>query len=201
MVGLTLSCENSANIGSKPDANSPPVISSINILPENPTKDSELNTFVQSHDPDGDLVTFQYQWLRNEEEIIGENKNNLKNGNLKKGDLIQARVTPFDGKANGKPLLSPPVKIANAPPVIQEIWIETKQPYANDNLKVHLKSNDADGDPVRYTYRWEKNGIALNEESGEVLERGRFKKGDSIAVTVIPDDGETSGSPKNRNPL
>ena len=62
-------------------------------------------------------------------------KNTLKRGNFKKGDIIQVKVTPSDGKENGKPFLSTPVKILNSPPVIQEVWIEPKMPTAKDNLK------------------------------------------------------------------
>ena len=180
---------------------SPPVISSLNISPEKPTEESELNSVIQGHDPDGDPVTYQYQWLRNDEEIIGENKNSLKSGNFKKGELIQLRVTPFDGKINGPPFLSAPVKILNSPPVMQEVWIEPKAAYVTDRLKVNLKNSDPDGDFIYYAYQWETNGVVLNEESGEVLEQGRFKKGDSIAVTVTPDDRENLGKPKKSDSI
>ena len=132
---------------------------------------------------------------------MGEDKNILKSGNFKKGDLIQVRVTPSDGKVEGKPFLSVPVKILNSPPVIQEVRIEPKMAYANDHLKVYIKSNDIDRDSIYYTYQWEKNGVVLTEEKGEVLERGRFKKGDSIAVTVTPNDGESQGISKKSEPI
>jgi hypothetical protein len=201
MLGLTLSCENSAKTESKSKENLPPVVDSITILPENPTKDSELNAFVQSHDPDGDVVTFQYQWMRNQEEIVGEEKNNLKKGNLRKGDLIQVRVTPCDGKANGRPYLSPPVKIVSAPPVIQEVRIEPRVGYANDNLKALVKASDVGENLITYNYQWEKKGIIISEQGKDTLERGQFKKGDWIAVTVIPDDGEMTWSPKKSDPV
>jgi Putative Ig domain len=111
------------------------------------------------------------------------------------------KVTPFDGTVNGKPILSPPVKIANSPPVIQEVQIEPKVAYANGNLKVIVKSFDVDGDPISYTYQWEKNGAILTEEKNEVLEKGLFKKGDLTAITVTPGDGETSGSAKKSDPI
>ena len=57
-------------------------------------------------------------------------------------------------------------------------------PYVTDDLKVSVKSSDPDGDFVYYTYQWEKNGVILSEERKEILEKGRFKKGDSITVTV-----------------
>ena len=190
------SCGKEERTEPKSRTNSPPVISSLNISPEKPTEESELNSVVQGHDPDGDSVTYQYQWLRNDEEIIGENKDSLKSGNFKKGELIQVRVTAFDGKIDGPAFLSAPVKILNSPPVIQEAWIEPKAAYVTDRLKVNVKNSDPDGDLIYYTYQWDRNGMVLNEESGEVLEQARFKKGDSIAVTVTPDDRESLGKPK-----
>jgi len=181
--------------------NSPPVITSVKIFPERPDKKSELRLIIQGYDPDRDPVQYEYQWIKNDEEMIGENKIILKSGNFKKGDLLRIRVTPFDGKVKGEPFLSAPVTIFDAPPVIQEIWIEPKLPFANDNLRAHVKNNDADGDLLHNTYRWERNGIVLDGVSGEVLERGRFGKGDSIAVTVIPDDGETTGRPQKSEPI
>ena len=156
---------------------------------------------IQSKDPNGDPITYQYQWIRNEEEIIGGNKNSLKDGNFKKGDLIRVRVTPSDGKASGTPFPSTPVKILNSTPVIQEIQIEPKVAYVTDRLKVYVKGSDIDGDFIYYTYQWEKNGVVLGDERRDFLERGRFKKGESIAVIVTPDDRETLGTPKKSEPL
>jgi hypothetical protein len=196
-----ISCgkEKGPDLKSKP--NVPPVITSVNILPDKPNKESELNLFIQSQDPDGDSITYQYQWIRNDEEITGENKNTLRSGMFKKGDLLQVRATPSDGKVNGTPVLSATVKILNSPPVIQEAWIEPKVAYVTDPLKVNVKSSDSDRDFIYYTYQWEKNGGVLNEERGETLEKGHFKKGDSIVAIVTPDDRETLGSPKKSEPL
>jgi hypothetical protein len=196
-----LACAKGKEAEVKTKTNSPPVITSVSILPEKPTKESELNLSIQSKDPDGDPITYQYQWLKNEEEIIGQNQNTLKKVNFKKGDLIQVRVTPFDGKVNGTPLLSPSLRILNSPPIVQEIWIEPKVAYGTDRLKAYVKSSDSDGDFIYFTYQWEKNGVVLNEERGEFLERGQFKKGDSMAVIVTPDDRETLGTPRKSGPL
>ncbi len=198
LVGI-ISCEGQKTQTSK--INSPPIITSITILPERPTKESELNLSIQSNDPDGDSITYQYQWIRNDEEIIGENKGVLKSGKFKKGDFIRVRLTPSDGKVDGTPFLSTPVRILNSPPVIQEVRIEPKVGYVTDRLKANVKGSDLDGDFIYYTYQWEKNGAILNEERGEILERGQFKKGDSIAVIVSPDDREVQGSPKKSEAL
>ena len=146
-------------------------------------------------------MTYHYQWIKNNEEISDENKNIFKSGSFKKGDLIQVKVTPSDGKVEGKSFLSIPVKILNSLPIIQEVRIEPKMAYANDPLRVQIKSYDVDGDSIYYTYGWKKDGVVLTEEKTEVLEKGRFKKGDSIAVTVTPDDRESQGSSKKSEPI
>lgn len=187
--------------GAEFKTNSPPVITSVNVLPANPHKETELNVLIQSQDPDSDPINYHYQWLKNNEEIVGSDRATLKCNDFKKDDVIQVKVTPFDGKADGKPFLSPPVKIANSQPAIQEVRIEPRVAYANDNLKVFVKGSDVDGDLIAYSYQWEKKGVILSEEKKNILETGQFKKGDWIAVTVIPDDGETSGGPKKSDPI
>jgi hypothetical protein len=195
------SCSQQKESGSKSKTNSPPVITSVNISPEKPNKETELNLTIQSNDPDGDPINYSYQWIKNDEEIFGENKNALGSGNLKKGDLIRVKVTPSDGRIGGKPFLSVPVKILNSPPVIREVWVEPKRPYVTDNLKAGVKAFDADGDLIYYSFQWEKNGAVLPEERSEVLDRGKFKKRDSIAVIGTPDDREILGTPKKSEPV
>jgi len=199
-VGI-ISCEGKKPRTAASETNSPPVIISVMILPEKPTKESELSLSIQSKSLGGGPVTYQYQWIKNDEEMVGENQPCLKRGNFRKGDLIRVRVTPSDAKVTGTPFLSSPIKIHNSPPVIQDVWIEPKVACVTDNLKAIVKCSDLDGDFIYYTYRWERNGSVLSDERTETLEKGRFKKGDSIAVSVTPDDREVLGTPKRSEPL
>jgi len=193
LVG-TMSCDNSEDL--KPKANAPPVITSVSIYPGTPNIQADLSAIVQCQDADHDPVTSHYQWIKNEEEIIGENTYILGKGKVRKGDLIRVRVTPSDGKVSGTPFLSALVKILNTAPVIQEVRVEPRVPSANDNLKALVKGFDADGDPIQYTYQWEKNGVVLSGERNETLPGGQFIKTDSIAVIATPSDGESLGIPK-----
>jgi hypothetical protein len=199
---ISLSCEGQKGTApSQKKANSPPAITSVRILPERPNLENQLSLVIQSQDPDGDMVTYGYQWIRNDVEIAGENGSILKAGNFRKGDVLQVKVVPSDGKDDGKPFLSDLVKIQNAPPVVEEVWIEPRMPTAEQELKAHEKSRDADGDTIYFTYQWEKNGVALPDERGDILARGRFQKGDSISVTIIPDDQEIMGTPRKSEPV
>jgi hypothetical protein len=202
-IVVPLSCEGEKPVSppSKTKTNSPPTITSVTLLPERPNRENDLSLVIQSQDPDGDLVNYRYQWIKNDIEMDGESGNVLRAGNFRKGDIFQVRVIPSDGKADGKPFLSNPVKILNAAPVVREVWIEPRMPTIQDDLKVHEQSTDADGDSIFFSYQWEKNGAALMEERKDTLERARFKKGDSISVTIVPDDREIMGAPKKSEPV
>jgi hypothetical protein len=173
----------------------------VTLLPENPDHESDLSLAVQCEDPEGDSMTYEVQWMVNEREVHAGGGSLLKSGNFKKGDSIRVKVTPSDGKIQGKPFLSPVVRISNSPPVIEKVWIEPKVVRARDQLKVVVESSDKDKDFVYYTYQWEKNGTILTEEKGETLEPGQFKKGDSLSVVVIADDREARGMPKPSDPV
>jgi hypothetical protein len=201
IIPIVLSCEDRKNSALSSKSNSPPTVTSVTLLPEKAYKGTEFNLVVQGSDPDGDPITYKYQWIKNEQEMVGENKSSLRPDRFQKGDLIQAKVTPTDGKSEGHPFLSAPVKILNSAPVIQEVWVEPKLAFAGDSLKAQVKGADLDGDFVYYTFQWEKEGRVISDEKNQVLERGRFKKGDSIAITVIPDDREVQGEPKKSDPV
>ena len=201
LVLTLLSCEGRKKSGPPAKTNSAPSITTVTLLPQKAYQGSELSSAIQSKDPDGDSVTYKYQWFRNDQEIIGENKSSLRGDRLRKGDVIQVRVTPSDGKAEGPSVLSSPVGILNSPPEIQGVSIEPRIPSVSDSLKAQVKGFDLDGDFVYYTFSWEINGKAIPEEKGPVLERGQFKKGDSITVSVTPDDRETLGTPKKSEPV
>ncbi len=196
-----ISCGRSEKAGTSAKPNTPPEITAATIFPENPTQKSDLGVMVQSKDPDEDPLTYHYQWIKNDAEIIGETKPVLKSGAFKKGDRIQVRVIPFDGKVEGPPCLSAPVTVFNSPPILQEVNIEPNTPFANNDLKAIVRGFDPDGDFIYYIFRWEKNGVELSEEDKEILKQGHFKKGDSITVTVTPDDREVTGEPKKSAPV
>jgi hypothetical protein len=202
-IVVPLSCEGRkpAEPPSKTKTNSLPTITSVTILPERPNRENDLSLVIQSQDADGDLVHYRCQWIRNDTEIAGESGNVLKAGSFRKGDMFQVRVIPSDGKGDGKPFLSNPVKILNAAPVVSEVWIEPQMPTIQNDLKVHEKSTDADGDSIFFSYQWEKNGAPLMDERKDMLERVRFKKGDSISITIVPDDREIMGTPKKSEPV
>ena len=196
LVGALLACEAQNRTEFQSKENAPPVITSVQLLPANPHIGNDLNVIVQCQDPDGDPISYEYQWFRNDQEIYGEKSALLKTGNFRKGDTIRVRISASDGKSTGEPVLSSPVRVLNSPPLIEEVLIEPRLAHGTDQLKAVVKAIDRDGDPIYYLYQWELNGVALPEEKEETLGQGRSKKGDSVTVVVTPDDREVLGPPK-----
>jgi hypothetical protein len=201
LIGSMLSCESQKGVEPRSKGNAPPSITSIQILPEKPQVDSELSLIIQSQDPNGDPITYEYQWLKNDKEIFGENRSILARGSYRKGDVLRVRVVASNGKDKGPPFLTAPLQVLNSPPLIQEVWIEPRVLHTNDHPKGFAKATDKDGDSVYFAYQWEVNGTASPEERGEVLEHGSLKKGDTITVVVTPDDRETLGAPRKSDPV
>ncbi len=202
LVGTTdLSCEREERVEPASRGNAPPSIMSVQILPERPVADNDFSLLIQSKDPDGDPISYDYQWLKNDQEIAGENKCFLAKGTFRKGDFFRVRVVASDGKKRGQTFLSPAVQVMNSRPVLQEVSIGPTVAHTNDHLKVSARGFDKDGDSIYYAYQWEINGSSALEERGETLERTPLKKGDTVAVLVTPDDRETLGVPKRSEPV
>ena len=80
--------------------NRAPTISSVTIAPAGPTTGQTLTATVVASDPDGDSLTYAYQWTKNGVDIAGATASTLNlatAGNGDRGDQIRVRATASDG--------------------------------------------------------------------------------------------------------
>src|SRR5262249_14321323 len=75
-------------------------------------------------------------------------------------------------------------------------------PKTNDHLAATVSASDADGDPITYTYVWKVNGSTVQTttttnttDTLDLSQSGFGDKGQSIYVTVTPNDGVVAGEP------
>src|SRR5262249_10508151 len=82
------------------EANIPPTVDAITPLPADPAASSTIQLSINSHDPENNAISYDIQWLRNGQPIAGETSTTLDLTALGAvpGDVIQARITPIDGK-------------------------------------------------------------------------------------------------------
>jgi hypothetical protein len=178
--------------------NSPPGAPQVVIEPEVARTRDELTcrVTVPSIDPDGDEVTYGYAWWRNDKPLAGASESGklpaVATGNR---DRFRCVATPSDGTAKGPSAQAERV-ISNSPPGPARPVLAPGTPVEGQVIRceIKVKSEDPDGDQVRYRYRWQRNGTTqpFAETSEEVPVR-MVRAGDRWRCQVIPTDGDLDG--------
>jgi hypothetical protein len=167
-----------------------PAISSVEILPANPSKSGILQTVVKFNQ--GQTADVRYRWMKNGKEIMGETENTLKQDSFQKGDTIAVEATPYLDKMIGNSIQSNPVVIVNSPPVLRSFAIEPLPTHSKDDVTARLDVFDADGEYARSSYQWQKNKEDIPGATEATLSPDYFKKGDRIGCQVRVSDGESA---------
>lgn len=145
--------------------NSPPKITGISATPEQVFSASDLQVTPVAEDKDGDPVEFRYQWLINGDANPFLTENTLKGDHFNKGDVIQVRITPYDGIDEGPIYESYKMTIPNAPPRIEST---PPQKFEALEYSYQVKANDPDGDSLTWRLDKAPQGMTINPASGLV---------------------------------
>lgn len=175
-------------------ANSPPVISQVQLTPEKAYVYSSVTAIVTGHDPDGNPVSYSFEWRVNGNVVSKGNENRLNLGSFRKGDQIDVLVTPSDGDLSGEAKQSSPLTIVNSPPRIRSVNILPRPAYKGDRLEAQVDGEDLDGDGLSSTFEWLRNGQPIIGQGTQYLPADLLKKGDRISAAVTPFDGESRGT-------
>ena len=147
--------------------NSPPRISSLRVLPANPSGADNLMATVESVDAENDEVDYRFEWSKNSEPIRGENGPTLDASKIARGDEIHVSVIPVDRASEGEPMRSAPVKIQNAAPLITSE--PTYDAAGPDLSEYRVIAEDPDGDrPLRYELVEAPQGMEIDIVSGQL---------------------------------
>jgi hypothetical protein len=178
--------------------NSPPSAPQVVIEPELARTRDELTcrVAVPSIDPDGDDVAYSYAWWRNDKPLPGtSDSGRLPPLAWTNRDRFRCVVTPSDGTARGPPGQAERV-IVNSPPGPARAALSPRTLVAGQPIQceVRSKSEDPDGDTVRYRYRWQRNGTPQPfAETSDVVPVRMVRAGDRWRCLVIPTDGDLDG--------
>ena len=185
--------------------NSAPSVDTASIDPSSPRTNDSLTVVASSIGPDGDTVAYDYQWIKNATDLTGETGSSLDlsvSGNGDKGDQISVRLTPDDGSDEGSAFTTDPVTIVNTAPSAT-VALSDSGPGTDDTLIATASRNDDDGDPVLLTYVWKVDGVtkqttsnvASLSDSFDLSVTGNGDNGQTVTVTVTPNDGTEAGTP------
>jgi len=172
-------------VGNRPPA--PPVVA---LTPLRPRADEAVKLEIVSPavDPDGDAVKLSYAWLVDGAPLAASlvDANGTKPLAAKKGQRIEVRVTPSDGRANGA-VSGDAVTVGDRAPLPPKVALEPAAPATTNPVRVVVKApaSDPDGDAVTLVHHFFVNGarVALPDSATELPARS-FRAGDQIEVVV-----------------
>ena len=173
--------------------NSAPTLASATLTPRGPREGDVVSVSLgATADPDGDTVRLEYAWTVNG--TAAGSGPTLTSAAFDKGDTIGCTVTPTDGDLDGTPVVAASITALNTPPMIASSSISSTGPRTNDTLTASAATTDADGDSVTLTYTWTVDGKAVSPTGPSLSGVDWFDKGQTVEVTITPDDGEDTGS-------
>jgi hypothetical protein len=182
------------------EANRPPYVESIGIVPAEPTAEDALSVGLRVLDPDHDALDVSLSWYRNGAVHDASGRQTIDPGEFSRGDSIWAEAVISDGQHEIE-VRSDAVTIANAPPRPSAVRITPPEPSTADMLEVQIAGDDADGDPVRWSYRWAVNGAPVDGAQGPRLAPGALARGARVAVEVSGNDGIEDGEWVSSDPV
>jgi hypothetical protein len=150
---------------------------SVKILPENPTSTGCLQAVIQGT-PGRNVV----RWKVNSEVVSSGTKTQLCSDSYKRDDTVTVEVGTKDQGAQAS------VSIGNSLPRVVDISSTPSEIYAGTDITVVPVAEDADGDEVDFTYQWLINGEADPVLTQATIPGGKFTKGDTIQVLIVPND-------------
>lgn len=154
--------------------------------------DLAVSIDVASIDPDGDPITYAYEWYQNGVYSTASSTAALPATATAKGDTWRVVVTPSDATHTGAPG-EDSITIGNTPPTASSVTISPDPAIASDTLSCSLSGySDADGDPDLSTFAWSVNGTTV---ATTTTLAGYFGSGDTVVCTITPYDGTDTGLP------
>jgi hypothetical protein len=115
---------------------------------------------VQSADLDGDDVSLEYRWFRNDAPVTDGTGPTLAMQGLARGDRVAVEVVASDGQVSSAPSRSEPLAIDNRPPVFTS---QPRVPRATDKeFRYKADAVDRDGDPLHYELVSAPDGMTLD---------------------------------------
>lgn len=142
--------------------NTPPEIVRIQMMPEVLKPGETMYVDAETRDIDDDPVTLSYGWTRNGEPA-GTDRQIA--GPLTRGDKIIVRVVPFDGEAEGRPVVMER-EILNMSPVITE---HRELVFDGKQATYQVKAIDPDGDALTYALTSAPTGLSIDPATGLIL--------------------------------
>jgi len=181
--------------------NSPPVVDLVQTGPVDATANDSLICTATTSDADLDAVIVGWSWTVNGLPHT-ETSDTLASSEVIPSATVQCTATPWDGEETGSPISGEFHIADNTPPGAPTIQITPAEPSEIDDLVCSVTgvSSDAEGDPVTYSFAWERDEVAFEDHVDGALDStvegpDKASAGQVFACTVTPHDGHAEGTP------
>ena len=179
-----------------PPQNSSPTAPTVELLPADAGEQDDLHCVIsaEASDADGDSLTYQFSWLVDGVGISGQ-RSLIPAEETTYGTEWTCQVIASDGKATSPAgTASVIIGTVNSPPTAPGLIIEPAQGEAAAPLYclIDQASEDADGDEVYYSYRWELNEVPTDYTTS-VIDGTLVLDGDCWTCVVVPFDHTSVG--------
>ncbi len=178
--------------------NTAPTAPGVAVEPERPRRRDTLTCRIATPavDKDGDPVAYTYAWTRNGKAVpSGADPARVESSRIAKGERWRCAATPNDGSAAGSAGTADQL-VHNTPPGAARVRLAPASPRPGQPLRCEItgKSEDDDGDRVRYRFIWVRNDVAQPFAYSSQEVPGRLvKPGDRWRCRVVPTDGADDG--------
>jgi hypothetical protein len=184
--------------------NAPPIIASLTLTPDPLYTNENLSATISTSDPDGDLLSFVYEWKVSGTVVQNSASNILASSLYNKNEEISLTLFLTDGVDTTSMMST--IICQNSLSTAPTVTITPAAPIMGiDDLTCSLTgtSTDADGDTVSYEFSWSVDGVpysgANNTSSSSVVSAAQTDGGEEWICTVTPNDGQDDGVPGSTN--
>lgn len=164
-------------------SNANSVTGSLEIVPNNAVRGTVFSVVSRNFDLAGKRI----EWTVNGAIVPGVAAAQFKASEVKKGDVVQARISGADFE-----MLSNAVEIKNSPPLVEGCRIMPLVFKPGESIYAEAATYDSDGDTVTLSYEWTINGKPAGAEQRVAVP---LRRGDKISIKMTPFDGEAYGPP------
>jgi hypothetical protein len=176
-----------------------PTAPEVSITPNPATSGDDLIAVidVESEDPEGDGVSYRYEWQRNGATAAAQTNALVSASMTARGDNWTVRVYPNDGSVEGEPGTAS-VEVGNSPPRV-EVELTPGGVTTDGEIMANITAFDPDGDEVSLDTTWFVDDTPIGA-SGDTLDGTLwFEVGQEIFLEVTPSDPSATGDTVRSN--
>ncbi|MBS3158599.1 hypothetical protein J4206_04900, partial [Candidatus Woesearchaeota archaeon] len=179
--------------------NGTPTISTVDVIPDSPQTSTELNCTLSATDPQGDTLSYFYQWYDNGTIISGATNQTYfcTLSGCNRGDNYTCIAIASDGTFNSTSKSAGEI-IENTVPTAQDADITPNAPLTTNTLTCGFTYSDADSDSQSGSaYLWYNNSILVSGLTSSTVDAAYTTSDETWFCQATPKDGTDFGTPIN----